>query len=140
MNKHFKEVVTHRALDFKLSGCPGVFLEVKEQPEVKFKNVCAPISLDLNNELENSTGLLNLSKREFLALAIESAIDDAKNVIHEVDVFEHEIPSTFSSESIMNLSEEEKAKLAEMSDSERSVFMSAKFSEHRQAFQAKEAV
>ncbi len=96
MNKHFREVLTFRALDFKLAGCPGVILEgaipVPETQEPKFKNVCALIPIELDEELESITGLLSISKRQFLVLAIQSAIEETNKLMDEVDVFEHVSP------------------------------------------------
>jgi len=104
MNKHFKEVLTFRALDFKLSGCPGVLLDgsvpVPESQEPKFKNVCALIPMDLDQELESITGLLSISKRQFLVLAIQSAIEETNKLMDEVDVFEHVSPAKISPENI----------------------------------------
>lgn len=96
MNKYFKEVVTHKALDFKLSGhFTGHFADsiIEETPSLKsqFKNVCAPIPLALNEELENMLGILNLTKREFFTLAISSAIDEAKAVMDEIDIAEYHL-------------------------------------------------
>jgi hypothetical protein len=96
MNKYFKEVVTHKALGFKLSGhLTGHLADsiIEETPSLKsqFKNVCAPIPLALNEELENMLGILNLTKREFLTFAISSAIDEAKAVMDEIDIDEYHL-------------------------------------------------
>ena len=94
MNKYFKEVITKNALEVKLqSVVSGRFAEaiIEQTPELKaqFKNVCAPISLQLNEELEKVTGRLGLSKRDFLTMAIASAIDEAKILMDEIDIDEY---------------------------------------------------
>jgi hypothetical protein len=94
MNKYFKEVVTKNALEFKLSGhltgaLTDSFVDNDQAAKAQFKNVCAPISLGLNDELEYVTGLLRISKRDFLTLAISSAVDEAKILIDEINVTEY---------------------------------------------------
>lgn len=94
MNKYFKEVITKNALEFKLSGAltgniADTLIENNPSLRAQFKNVCAPIPLKLNEELENVTGVLGLSKRDFLTLAIASAIDEAKALMDEIDVTEY---------------------------------------------------
>jgi hypothetical protein len=91
MNKYFKEVITKNALEVKLESSLFVDLNIDQSPELKaqFKNVCAPISLQLNEELEKVTGRLGLSKRYFLTMAIASAIDDAKTLMEEIDIDEY---------------------------------------------------
>lgn len=94
MNKYFKEVIIKNALEFKLSGAlTGNFADslIENNPSLKaqFKNVCAPIPFKLNEELENVTGILGLSKRDFLTLAIASAIDEAKALMDEIDIDEY---------------------------------------------------
>jgi ABC-type uncharacterized transport system ATPase component len=91
MNKYFKEVVTLKSLEFKLSSqIEGrtTDLIIDSEPSIasQFKNVCAPIPLSLNDELENMLGLLSMSKRQFMTLAIASAIDDARALMNEIDI------------------------------------------------------
>jgi hypothetical protein len=94
MNKYFKEVITKKALEFKLSGyLTGSFGDslIENEPGLKaqFKNVCAPIPLQLNEELENMLGLLQLTKRDFFTMAITSAIDEAKSLMDDIDITEY---------------------------------------------------
>lgn len=94
MNKYFQEVLTYRALSFKLTGhLTGGLLDslIDDNPDLKaqFKNTCVPIPLSLSQDLEEVLSLLRLSKREFLTMAIRSAIDDAKKIMDEVDIFEY---------------------------------------------------
>lgn len=94
MNKYFTEIITHRALSFKLSGhLTGAFGDslIAEKPELakQFKNLCAPIPLDIVERLENTLNTLNLTKREFLTQAIISALDEAEKIMQEVDITEY---------------------------------------------------
>jgi len=94
MNKFFKEVITSKSLDFKLSGQftdPLVDSLIEHYPHLKtqFKNVCAPIPLALNDELENILAVLELSKGKFLTMAIVSAMDEAKALMEELDITEY---------------------------------------------------
>lgn len=98
MNKYFKEMITKNALERKLSAhVSGSFADalLDEVPSLKaqFKNVCAPIPMKLNDELESVTDLLGFSKREFLTLAIASAIDEAKALMVEIDIDEYFVDS-----------------------------------------------
>ncbi|MGZ3904981.1 MAG: hypothetical protein ACXVC6_14870 [Bacteroidia bacterium] len=96
MNKYFKEVITSKSLEFKLSGqLTGRFTDalIESNPELKaqFKNVCAPIPLKLNEELESTLGILGLSKREFMTMAIASALEEAKAIMDEIDITEYHV-------------------------------------------------
>ncbi len=94
MNKYFKEIITHKALSFKLSGhFTGSLVDdlIETKPEVakQFKNVCAPIPLDVVERLEHTLNTLNLTKREFLTQAVISALDEAEAIMDEIDITEY---------------------------------------------------
>lgn len=93
MNKYFKEIITHRCLDFKLSGVGGPIVDelIQTKPDLakQFKNVCAPIPLDLAERLENTLNTLNITKREFLTQAVLSALDETKAIMDEIDITEY---------------------------------------------------
>lgn len=94
MNKHFREIITHKALEFKLSGVlTGSLADdlIASKPELanQFKNVCAPIPLALVERLENTLNTLNLTKREFLTQAVISALDEAEAIMEEIDITEY---------------------------------------------------
>jgi len=128
MNKHFKEFLTHSALDFKLKGCPGVILEAKpDAPEVETKNVCAPISMELNKRFDELTTLLGISKRQFLRLALESALDESRVLVGEIDVFEHETP--VSNIKTVTVSDEDQEIFEHMSELEKGAYLSQKWDE-----------
>lgn len=98
MNKYLKELITQRALTFKLEGWQSPhqaeFMEslIEKDPKSAeiFKNVCAPLPVDLAKRLEDTIGLLGLTKRQFLTNAVSSALDDADLIMKELDIFEYE--------------------------------------------------
>jgi len=94
MNKYLKEVVTHRALDFKLTGfnhgSAGELMTEKLIKESgKYKNVCAQLPEPMIKEFEDTINILGLSKREFITMAIQSSLDEAKQIMDEIDIFEY---------------------------------------------------
>lgn len=102
MNKHLTETVTHGALSFKLqganSGLPDSILESafdssSSEVKAKFKNVCAPIPLSTDEELETMLSLLGLSKRTFIQMAIYSAMEEAQAIMDDIDVAEYFVES-----------------------------------------------
>jgi hypothetical protein len=94
MNKYFREVIVKNALEVKHSahisgGFADALLEESPALRAQFKNVCAPIPLELNEKLETVTQLLHLSKRDFLTLAIASAIDETNAMLDDIDIDEY---------------------------------------------------
>jgi hypothetical protein len=129
MNRHFQEVITHRVLSFKLTDVsPASDSIVEDSPTLKaqFKNVCAPIPLELNNELEQVLDILNLSKRVFFTMAISSAITEAKKIMQDFDIFENEGDFILGDGPIIPLSDEEVEQLKAMTEEERSSFIDSK--------------
>lgn len=55
----------------------------------KIKNVCASLNGELVERLENTLGLLRMTKREFLEAAIVEALDKADEVMQDCGVFEY---------------------------------------------------
>lgn len=85
----------HKVLDYKFkssgaSAIDGVLNDPVNQEAIKgkFKNVCAYIHEPLTIRLEETLAVLNMSKREFLEVAIIEALDRADSIIKEVDAFE----------------------------------------------------
>jgi len=92
MNKYFKETITQKALAVKLSHAP--FYENPSEgeaaPKQFFKNVCTPIPMPMNEELERVAGLLSIPKGRFLFLALTSALEEANVLLKEIDVSEYQ--------------------------------------------------
>lgn len=56
-----------------------------EQADQITRNVCARISLPMSNDLEGFAGLLGMSKREIITLALSDFFDKARAVMDEFD-------------------------------------------------------
>lgn len=76
-NQAFNSEFTDRQIDLMANQNPDII-----------KTVCAPISLDLFDRMNATLGILDVSKRQFIELAIIAALDQAEAVISEVDVYE----------------------------------------------------
>jgi hypothetical protein len=83
-----EQKLMHKSLGFMLDDSAkliDIVLEDSGNDEIKakFKNVCAMLSEPLIKRLEDTLGLLGISKREFLELAIIDALDKADLAIEE---------------------------------------------------------
>jgi hypothetical protein len=85
-----EQKLTYKALGFMFDDSDRLLDHMIESgnEDVKkhFKNVCAALSMPLIERLENTLGLLNMSKREFFELAIIEALNKADEVMKEVGV------------------------------------------------------
>lgn len=104
--ENIREYIRYKALDFKYGTRSGgarlldhVIENVvdsdgnvvgQEVTEIKLQNVCAKLSEELVKRMENSISLLNMSKREFIELAVIQALDEIDSVLVELDVFDEE--------------------------------------------------
>jgi len=61
----------------------------KDTVKKEFRNVCALVSMPMFNELERLCSTLDMSKREFITLALSEFIPKADAIIAEVDPFEN---------------------------------------------------
>lgn len=80
----FKELQTSGSSDTTML----VDQMLQQDPEMAdklTKNVCARISHELAQEMESIGGLLNMSKREIITLAIVDFLDKAKAIAEEFD-------------------------------------------------------
>jgi hypothetical protein len=57
--------------------------------KLKMRNVCALITTELFDRLENTCAFLDISKREFIESALLEALATADKVIEETGVHEH---------------------------------------------------
>jgi len=91
MNKYFIETITQKALEVKLSLVDDQQTTQAEAefPKGYFKNVCTPIPQPMNKELERISGLLGIPKNRFLYLALSSALDEAQELLKQIDVSEY---------------------------------------------------
>lgn len=94
MKSQLEKKLTYRALGFleKNSQLLEAVLENPSpelQEKFKMKNACVMLSGELNKRFEDTIGLLNMTKREFLEAAIIDALDKADAVMAECGVDEY---------------------------------------------------
>ena len=82
-NSNFDEFVTYRALALKFRGSHNVgFLSDQFLDAAKFRNVCAKLHPELIDRLDEIIGLLDMSKRDFIELALIEALNRAEKILH----------------------------------------------------------
>lgn len=92
---YFDQYIQHKALAFKFDDSDkmlDMILADKDDGqigEVTFKNVCAKLTEQLVDRMDNTCGLLGISKRKFIELAVCEALERCDAIIEEVDPFEH---------------------------------------------------
>lgn len=83
----FDDLIRYKALNLKYiaSGSNLLDLVDKGSPgitaEIPMKNVCAMITQQLFDDLTNTCGLLDISKRQFIESAIIEALKKAQNIM-----------------------------------------------------------
>lgn len=90
------ELLMYRALHFKQSSQSTTdtmidhFVHDNELRlgQMELRNVCAKVSTDLADRLDNACGVLSISKRRFIESAIIHALDEADRVMNELNIFE----------------------------------------------------
>ena len=95
------ELLMYKALSFKQSSqeCSDTILDHltsngheaadKIEQKLELKNVCAKVSGQLAERLDNTCNTLSVSKRRFIESAIIYALDEADRIVSEVNMFEH---------------------------------------------------
>lgn len=85
-NQQFNEVLLAKALTFKHgnSDIPDQFLDHEDAP---VKQVCAKLSISLSDSVDNVCGVLNMSKRSFIELALINAVAEFESIASEYDIF-----------------------------------------------------
>jgi hypothetical protein len=110
---HFDQFIQYRALSFKFSGMGSMTLDDMERMieagslgtavdgefvpaktledicPIPLRNVCAKLSVELVERLDNALGVLNMSKRQFIEAALIEALNKVDQVLEEVDAFEY---------------------------------------------------
>lgn len=74
------------------SSNPGALLDevIRQNPDeakAQLRNICALISPELFEKVENLCNVLDLSKREFVEMALVEFVELAEKVLREVDPF-----------------------------------------------------
>lgn len=90
MKTLFEQKMTFKALKTKFDDSERLFDSMLEDPQnadqvqKNYKNVCCMLSKPLTERLENTLKRLDMSKREFLELAIVDALDKAAVIVSSV--------------------------------------------------------
>ena len=92
MRSPLEALVTEKALHF-LSVRRGDYLvdQVLSTPDigpVPTKNVCAKVTVQLSDQIDEVCGLLDISKRRFLEAAFIQAVNMSRAIIEREGVFE----------------------------------------------------
>lgn len=82
-------LVTHASLSHMVQKDVFHLFEDELEASGQCKNVCAKVSVQLSDEIDNICGLLNISKRKFIEAAFIEAITKAKAIIDAEGVYEY---------------------------------------------------
>ena len=86
-----EEMILFKALGFKQSRTGVNLIDHIENgnitANIELKNVCAKVSPELAEELDNTCHLLGISKRRFVEAAIVEALNKADEIMADVDIF-----------------------------------------------------
>lgn len=105
--KDFDQFVQYRALQFKFSGIHHAG-EIEESRIMKIrgndgvlrpatiedivggevKNVCAKLPIPIVERLDNLIGILDMTKRDFIEMALVDALDRVDAILNKVGAFE----------------------------------------------------
>lgn len=110
---HFDQFIQYRALSFKFSALGSMTIDdmermveagsllksddgetvrrttLEEICPIPLRNVCAKLSVELVDRLDNALGILGISKRQFIEAALIEALNKVDQVLEEVDAFEY---------------------------------------------------
>ena len=111
---HFDQFIQYRALKFKFSSLGSVTIDqiermvesgallhsdddgktvrpttFEEACPIPLRNVCAKLSVQLVERLDNTLGIIDISKRQFIELALIEALDKVDKVLEDIDAFEY---------------------------------------------------
>lgn len=93
---NFRETIQLKALELKELNTQGATSDLREhmiEMAVKSdtagltRNICAHISVELFNRVEECCSMLSLSKRQFVEMALQEALASAETIVAEVDPF-----------------------------------------------------
>lgn len=89
------EILIYKSLAFKHGADGSAFLDLvisqnQDNPALQAvtKNVCAHLSVGLVERLESALGVLEMSKREFIEIAIIDALDRFDTIASQYDIFQ----------------------------------------------------
>lgn len=89
---YFEELILQSALQFKNgssnSDLIDLIAEDRIDHNIQLKNVCAKLTPELSDSLDEVVGILGISKRKFIEAALIEAVRTAKHIMFEdVDMF-----------------------------------------------------
>lgn len=92
----FDQYIQHRVLSFKFTNVDNGKLfdrllesgQIVDTGSVELRNVCAKLSVELADRLDNTLGLIDMSKRQFIEMALIEALDKVDQAVQELDAFE----------------------------------------------------
>lgn len=92
----FDQYIQHRVLSFKFTNVDNGKLfdhlldsgQLVDTGSVELRNVCAKLSVELADRLDNTLGLIDMSKRQFIEMALIEALDKVDQAVQELDAFE----------------------------------------------------
>lgn len=90
--KYSQEIILSKVLNFKHSASiqGGALVDqLLETDEAKkhVKNVCAKLTNEMVDSMENACSLLGISKREFIQLAVSDLLETFDEIASEYDMF-----------------------------------------------------
>lgn len=93
MTNQIDEFLTWRILDAKFGsvlyeGLDHLIENADEIGNVKLRNVCAKLSSQLADRLDNTVGLLDVSKRRFIEIALVDAMNRADELMKQHGLLE----------------------------------------------------
>lgn len=93
--QYFNEFLLQKTLEFKqgpegntLDGIMDLFVQSNQDCPIPLKNVCAKLTVELSDEIDNVCNLLDVSKRKFIEMAIINAIGKFKEIAIEYNAYE----------------------------------------------------
>lgn len=90
MRKHLDLLLTERTLSFIRRQTDSDILDklVVDLPEPSIKNLCAKVSSQLVDRLDETCHILDISKRKFIETAIIDALERANQIMGEEGLWE----------------------------------------------------
>lgn len=92
----FDQYIQHRVLAFKFTNVDNGKLfdrliengEIVDTGSVELRNVCAKLSVQLADRLDNTLAMIDMSKRQFVEMALIEALNKVDQALEEQNAFE----------------------------------------------------
>lgn len=105
---HFEQFIQHRALNFKFTSMgtltmsqiermvengsirneDGSLCTLDDVIPMKLQNVCAKLDQSLVDRLDQALSVLDMTKRDFIELALIEALNKVDEILEQTDAFE----------------------------------------------------